>query len=291
MERNNFEIEGPRQFGQEIEFFLQTNDKNTSTCSVHIHSAAEFLYVKEGSYTVSLNDTRYEIGEGDLILFCSGVIHHVMTGESTKNSYYVIKMPPSFFIDFAGYDAGAEYALRFALDRRENKCLWRKAELQGSDIKHALEELISEFETAGYAYQLSLDLKVMSLFLTVLRADAPSTPGANDQTTRLIYAVLNHVQQRFSEDIDEQDLAKQYGMSYSYFSRSFKRITGMTFKNYLNRTRINQAEQLILLNKCSVSEAAIACGYNSISYFIKVYRAHTGTTPYKALKTADGGAF
>ena len=46
------------------------------------------LYVKEGCYTVTLDDTRYEIAEGDLILFCSGAIHYVLTGDSEQSSYY-----------------------------------------------------------------------------------------------------------------------------------------------------------------------------------------------------------
>ena len=95
-----------------------------------------------------------------------------------------------------------------------------------------------------------------------------------------IFKLIHH----FSEDIDEKKLASSFGMSYSYFSRSFKKVTGMTFKNYLNRTRISKAEQLLFESGGSISETAIACGYNSISYFISVYRQITGKTPYRALK-------
>ena len=97
MKGTDIRIEEPRAAGQEIEFFVQNNSKNTTACRAHIHKAVELLYVKEGSYTVSLDNTCYEIGEGDLILFCSGAIHHVVTGESMQNSYYVIKIPPAFF--------------------------------------------------------------------------------------------------------------------------------------------------------------------------------------------------
>ena len=284
MRKNDIRIETPRQAGKETEFFLQSNPKNTSACTAHIHNAVELLYVMEGSYTVTLDDTRYEIGTGDLILFCSGAIHYVVTGESEKNSYYVIKIPPSFFIGFTGRDAGAEYAMRFALNRKESKCLWRENELQGSEIKHVLDALISEGEQERYASEVAIRLKIMELLLAILRADAPSEPTANDRASQLIYSVMSYVQENFAEDIDERELAKSHGMSYSYFSRSFKRVTGMTFKNYLNRTRISKAEQLLFRNGGSISEAATACGYNSISYFISVYRSVTGKTPYKSLK-------
>ncbi len=285
MKETDVRIEEPRAIGQEIEFFVQKDSKNTISCRAHIHKAVELLYIKEGSYTVSLDNTCYEISEGDLILFCSGAIHHVVTGESMQNSYYVIKIPPAFFLDLARRDAGAEYAMRFALNRRENKCFWNKEELKGSEIKHVLDTLVSEFTQEKYASDVAIKLKVMELLLTILRHDAPSEQLVNDQTSHVICSVMNYVQERFAEDIDEKELAKSYGMSYSHFSRSFKKVTGMTFKNYLNRTRISKAEQLLFLKGCSVSEAAIACGYNSISYFIKVYRLFTGTTPYKALRS------
>ena len=285
MKGNDIRIEEPRAAGQEIEFFVQNNSKNTTACLAHIHKAVELLYIKEGSYTVSLDNTCYEIGEGDLILFCSGAIHHVVTGESAQNSYYVIKIPPSFFLGFAKRDAGAEYAMRFALNRRESKCLWRKEELKENEIKRVLDTLVNEFTQGKYASEVAIKLKIMELLLTILRQYTPSEPLVNDQTSHLICSVMNYVQERFAEDIDEKEIAKSYGMSYSHFSRSFKKVTGMTFKNYLNRTRISKAEQLLFLKGCSVSEAAIACGYNSISYFIKVYRLFTGTTPYKVLRS------
>jgi len=285
MEKDDIIIELPRQAGYETEFFLQNNPKNTCACNAHIHSAVELLYIKKGSYTVTLDDRRYEIGEGDLILFCSGAIHYVVTGECEQNGYYVIKIPPSFFIGFERRDTGAEYAMRFALNRKESKCVWSKEELEGSEIKCVLDSLINEYEQERYASEMAIKLKIMELLLAVLRDDAPHQLSANDQTTRVIYLVMSYVQERYAEDINEKELAKSYGMSYSYFSRSFKRVTGMTFKNYLNRTRISKAEQFLFRNGGSISEVATACGYNSISYFINVYRSVTGKTPYKALRT------
>jgi YesN/AraC family two-component response regulator len=175
--------------------------------------------------------------------------------------------------------------MRFALNRKEQKNLWRKNELVNSEIKSALDTLVDEYTQKRYASELAIKLGVMDLLLSILRNNAPSESMTGDHISRLIYEVMNYIQEKFAQDIDEKELAKSYGMSYSYFSRSFKRVTGITFKNYLNRTRISKAEQMLFLDDCSVSEVATACGYNSISYFIQVYRSITGKTPYKASKT------
>ena len=127
----------------------------------------------------------------------------------------------------------------------------------------------------------------MELLIAILRTDTTNRPSTNDQTSKPIYSAMCHVQEKYADEIDEKEPSKSYGMSYSYFSRSFKRVTGMTFRDHLNRTRISNAERFFQ-NGCSVSEAATACGYNSISYFISVYRSITGNTPYKALKRQNG---
>lgn len=279
-------VEQPKAPGEEAEFFHQSAPPYTSSCTAHIHNAIELLYVDEGSYRVTLDNTEYLIGKGDLILFCSGAIHHVRSEGCERNGYFVIKIPPSFFIDLAKNGKGTEYAMRFAVNRKENRCLWKKEELCGSSIQSILDALTNEYSETGYASEVAIKLKIMELMLSILREGAAPEGNLNDRTSELIYNVMSYVKTNYADDIDEQELARKSGVSYSYFSRSFKRVTGMTFRTYLNRTRINKAEQHLFKNGGSISEAATACGYNSISYFISVYRSVTGKTPYQALKSS-----
>lgn len=286
---NDIMIENPRPFGYETEFFLQSEPASQA----HIHNVVEFLYVKEGSCTVNLDNIRYEIGVGDLILFCSNAVHSVIIAENAQCLYYVIKIPPSVFLNVTMHSIGIEYAMRFAINRRQNKCLWRREELEGSEIKCVLDALISEHRQQRYASDLAIKLKIVELLLAILRYDIPNELHVNDQSIRLIYSAMNYVQERYAEDISESELAKSFGFSYSYFSRTFKRVTGMTFKKYLTQTRISKANKFLSQNNLSISEIAAACGYNSVSYFINIYRSVTGETPYKAMRglssTTDKG--
>ena len=95
----------------------------------------------------------------------------------------------------------------------------------------------------------------------------------------MIYRAVVHIRRHFKEDLSAEALAARMGVSYSYFSRSFGRVVGKSFKEYLNLTRVNYAEQLLLTTGKSVTEIAAECGYNNVSYFISVYRRMKGTTP------------
>lgn len=288
MNINNIHVELPAIVGDGTEFFLQATPPASVACAAHIHKAVELLYVKMGSYTVLLDGVEHEIEEGDLVLFCSNAIHHVFTKNLPENEYYVIKISPAFFLQFSTQEEGTEHVMRFAINRKENKNIWKREELKGTPLLSALQSLIAEHEGQKYASQVAIKLKIMELLVEILRSESPTdTKAPHNPTAALIYNTMVYVRNHYAEDMDERELARSLGMSYSYFSRSFKRVTGISFKQYLNRIRVNQAEKMLCRGNASVSEVATKCGYNSISYFINVYKSITGKTPYQSLRQTN----
>ncbi|MDD4745594.1 MAG: helix-turn-helix transcriptional regulator, partial [Eubacteriales bacterium] len=61
--------------------------------------------------------------------------------------------------------------------------------------------------------------------------------------------------------------------------RQFTRAVTMTPLAYLTRVRIEQARELLLTTRMPVSEVAPACGFESPSYFSRIFRSLTGQTP------------
>ena len=264
---------------------MQKTPAHHPACTAHIHTAVELLYINEGTFSVTLDGVCYETRQGDLILLRSNAIHHVTSGNAEQNSYFVIKIPPFFFMGLAAREIAVRYSLYFALNRKDSKSLWRREELEGGEILAILTALIDEYTRQRYAFEIATKLKIMELLLSILRCDIRENAPVTDPAAEAIYSVISHIRESYAQDIDEKELSRRFGMSYSYFSRSFKRITGVTFKSYLNRTRIAKAEQLLLERGGSVSEVAAACGYNNVSYFISVYRTLTGKTPGKAARS------
>ena len=136
----------------------------------------------------------------------------------------------------------------------------------------------------------------MELLLTILREDPTSYAEAMGQTSQLIHRVIAYLHEHCAEEIDERTLAESVGLSYSYFSRSFKRITGRSFSRHLMLTRINRAEKMLCDGNLSISEVALSCGFNSISYFSSVYKKIKGRTPRAAcgmpkIKESDNERF
>ena len=265
---------------QNYEFFVQSNGAHNIACDAHIHNAIELLYVIKGNYHVVLDGSEYCIWQGDLILFCSNSIHHVYTGDDEENAYYVIKIMPSALFALSDSDMGIEYVMRFAFNNKNCRSLWRRDELADNGIKAVLDSLIAEYTSPGYATEVEMKAKIISLLVTIMRQDDHSSGEYCSEIVRIVYSAMTYVREHYAEDIDECALAAALGVSYSYFSRSFRRITGKSFKTYLNRTRVDHAAQLLCREGVSVSEVAARCGFNSVSYFIRVFRTVTGKTPH-----------
>ena len=70
------------------------------------------------------------------------------------------------------------------------------------------------------------------------------------------------------------------GFSEAYFSKFFKKIAGMTFSQYLNRVKVEEAVRLLRENKgLPVTEIAFRCGFNTIRNFNRIFKEVTGCTP------------
>lgn len=276
---------------------LQRVPANSIATKDHIHELIEFLYVRKGSYTAFVNDTEYTIGKGDVLLIRSNAVHRVYSKEEPENEYYVLKFKLSFIFDLALEENAAQYVLRFALDKTGAKTYWAAADPSGRAIRAAFDRLAEEYTRDSRCKDISLKLCASSVVLETLRSiledeeksSEPSPSGANRNLTEQIYRTIKYVNRHYAEDIDAQACADRANMSYSYFSRSFKRITGKSFKEYLNFVRVNHAEQLIYASDKDITEISIECGYNSVSYFISVYKQLKGKTPLRIRKEGESG--
>ena len=75
------------------------------------------------------------------------------------------------------------------------------------------------------------------------------------------------------------ELADAVAMSPSAFAHVFKSVTGVAPYQFLKRLRLDRARVLLVEEGRSVSEAAAAVGYSSISHFINEFKRHFGVTP------------
>ncbi len=91
--------------------------------------------------------------------------------------------------------------------------------------------------------------------------------------------VLNHIRDNICNDISLDDLATLACVSKPYLIRLFKNEVGVSPLQYINRKKIEKAQLLLLTEVKPVMEVAYTLGFSDHSYFIRLFRKITGTTP------------
>ena len=104
----------------------------------------------------------------------------------------------------------------------------------------------------------------------------------------LIEESLRIISNRYSEDICLDRIAEELQVTPNYFSRLFKKETGINFKDYLTDTRINSARKLLQSSQARVYEISDMVGYNDHRYFSEVFKKTTGMSPKEFRRIAAG---
>lgn len=95
----------------------------------------------------------------------------------------------------------------------------------------------------------------------------------------LIKKAMLYISENFNTPLTLEEVATHVHLHPSYFSTMFKNSTGSSFKEYLNKVRIEESKLLLLNTDFSIIDIAIAVGFEDQSYFSKVFKKYTGTTP------------
>jgi two-component system response regulator YesN len=91
-----------------------------------------------------------------------------------------------------------------------------------------------------------------------------------------INSIIEYINKNYTTDNSLESLAKQYGLNTSYLSKVFKQRYGKNFIDFITELRIEQAKQMLTTTNKSIKEITYEVGYNSQTYFCKVFKKVVG---------------
>lgn len=99
------------------------------------------------------------------------------------------------------------------------------------------------------------------------------------QENPTVMRAREYIAEHYGEELSLGLVAKSVHMSRFYFCKLFKESTGLTFVEYLTRTRVEAVKRLLLDPHKRMSEAAYEAGFQSLSQFNRAFRAIVGESP------------
>ncbi len=236
---------------------------------LHWHMDYELVRVLEGTLVLSLNAKGLTLTAGDVALIAEGVVHGGLPGQGCV--YECIDMDLNEFLrgnvpDFS--DGTHTLDATFPQNSEEARTV-----RQLFDVVKAQKD--------GYIlYAEGLILQLAGLMLQNHRYKEGNLPAARtDKRVRQLKAALGGIRKRYMMPLTLADLAAPTGLSPRYFCRLFTEMTGRTPVDYLNFYRVERACEQLMYTDESVTEIALSCGFNDLSYFVKTFRKYKGTSP------------
>lgn len=110
----------------------------------------------------------------------------------------------------------------------------------------------------------------------------------DDRSMDAINDIVSRITERIAEPLSAADLASELGMSESRFSRFFRKATGNTFTDFVNRVRINRACQLLMESDQLVTHICYEVGFNNVANFNRRFLEIKGMTPSEFRRQSHG---
>ena len=102
----------------------------------------------------------------------------------------------------------------------------------------------------------------------------------------LLVRAVAYMEEHLAEPVDRDSVARAAGLSGSHFSHLIREKTGRTFTDLMAQYRVDRAKTLLRRTDKSIIQIAMECGFDEQSYFTRVFKRLTGTTP-RAYRTQE----
>lgn len=146
--------------------------------------------------------------------------------------------------------------------------------------------LLSELENAEMLKSPEELKKIAEIVADYLILAAESSPKPKKETHWLAIAMKRHADEEYTENLTLHELSATYRKNEKYLGRLFKREIGESFGEYVLSKRLKKAEGLLKTTERKIIEIALECGFNSVSYFNRVFKNKYGLSPkeYRSVK-------
>ncbi len=238
----------------------------------HSHDEIELIYVIDHAVDITVNNKKYGLKPRDILFISSKDIHSFSTpGASCNRLVIIFKIP----------EIGNAFEFLNTKRPKEPLIVYPGEGDHGGSLHGQLEReilmIIDEYKHKQSVYALAVTARIYDILRIMARNVAFESYASGE--ARQFYKeiesaqkVFSYVNQHYEEAVTLQQAADAAGYSMYHFTRFFKKMTGMTFNDYLTNLRIQKSVEMLLETDKSITETAYLCGFNSVKTYNRVFK-------------------
>lgn len=237
---------------------------------IHHHHEVELNYLFRGEVTYLHRGAFRRLAPGRLTVFWGSTPHSLVTA-SPKSEMAWITVPLTWVWGWGlpepfmrGLMEGAWWTSPVAQRERYPIRSWVKEMCQAGEPGRK---------------RLLLELQACFLLLAEQASKSPALPSPNEGRLRHVERMARYMAEHFRDDIEVADVAAAAELHPNYAMALFRRLCGVTIRDYLLQHRLTRAQQLLLTTEDKVIDVALASGFGSQSVFYEIFRDTVNMTP------------
>lgn len=263
---------------------IKENSVNIHICpsrisDSHTHDFLELAYVLHGTAIHRFNETDERIiSSGDYFIIDYRTLHGYQSVRNCDFAVINCLFLPQFIDISLAYCRDFHTLLRHYLiqinsEHARLSLANRVFHDENGKILSILNQMLAEHEEKGMGWLEVMRSKMIEILILTARKINCSEPED------IVSKILLHLHKNYNRSLTLSDLAASMDYSLPYVSKLFKEKTGMTFRAYLQKTRIEEACRLLTNTDEKVLSIAKMVGYSDVDFFSKIFKESTGTTP------------
>lgn len=272
-------------------FFFDMNDTNAilvqrhnrySPPLMHSHTFFELIYVYDGTCVQKLNHTENLLHTGDVCIIPPGVLHAIDVNDSSVILNVLIRkdtLHNIFFNFLSTQNILSSFFLNNIYGQSINSYIIFHT---GQDYEIRRGFLYMYWESLNksmYYYQMIGNTLTLCFGLLIRNyshfVETPSPARRNEEQSDKL---LQYIQANYAA-VTAEETARVFSYSREYVSRLIKEATGLSFTGFVQKVRMEKAQDLLRNTNMTVAEIAEQVGYSSPEHFIRLFRRFSKMTP------------
>ncbi len=243
--------------------FQNTKEKlDNINKKVHYHNCHELYFLVNGTRKYMLDNEIFDISKHDCVIVKKGTLHRTFGGNGFER--YLIFFKDSYLTPYA-----TEQVIEYV-----NKIFHKKIIHLNTDQFFEIQSYFKKLSSTTGINQYISFINIISILIQNINNSVQRKNNNN-----LITDITEYIEVNYKDIITLEQITREFLISKEYLCRLIKKNLGISVMSYLNIVKIKHADELLTNTDMNITEISFECGFNSSTYFGRIFKKIIGVTP------------
>ena len=265
--------------GRNLFYFFDYDERSYSINMEfqHFHQFYEMCIFLDEKAGHIIDGVWYDLRCGDIVALRPSLLHKTFYPEGEPNKRLIIQfsIPPMI--------SQLEGCMKYVYSIFNGDCpIYRFEDRYRRELMEKLNEIYYLSQSPNELMDLAINNKFIEFLSTIYlyrEKNIYSNHMDFDNITNKIYSITAYIHSHFTEQLSLETISRQFFISSYYLSHQFKKVTGFTLTDYIQMTRVRNAQTLLLSTDDPITDIAFQCGFTSFSQFNRAFNKFLHISP------------